>query len=357
VRILLVSHPPLTRELGAAQIALHLAAALRRRGHQAVAWSPEPLAASSHWQVWRRQREALESHVARDGAYDVVDTPAISASPRLAELAPVVVRSVQPELRYLHAGVVNDLRRGPSPRAIVHLLAATARARAIVAGWRTARRIVCLGTLERDRMVARFPRWRDKIGVYFCAVSTEERQVLLALRRQRDRRPTPNGTRFLWLGRWSAQKGTASLLAFLRARLAACPADSVTIAGCGSHAQREIPAAWLAAGRVRLIPSYGRDELPALLHEHQVGLFTSDVEGWGLSLAEMLEAGMPVYATRAGAVPDLAPYFPSSLHALPPPQSLEPGPLEDLEDNGYLQRFDWNSIAVDYEAQVAAACR
>ena len=78
------------------------------------------------------------------------------------------------------------------------------------------------------------------------------------------------------------------------------------------------------------------------------------MEGWGLNLNEMLESGLPVYATRAGAVDDLEPYFPSSLRSFPPPERIEPAPLEDLEANGYFQRFTWGAIARDYERQVAA---
>ncbi|HEV8238166.1 MAG TPA: glycosyltransferase family 4 protein [Thermoanaerobaculia bacterium] len=355
MRILLVSHPPVTAELGAAQIALELAAALRRRGHDAVAWSPEPLAGATQWTLWKRQRSAIEAHCAAQGPYDVVDTPAISATARLAARSCLVARSVQPELRYLRLGVLHDLRRRPSPRALLHALAAAERGRAIRAGWRAARLVLCLGSLEHEQMAARYPRWRHKLGMYVSAVPAAERLTLLALRTTRPARVHANDTRFLWLGRWSAQKGTAALLRLLRDRFQNGGGESITIAGCGPHARRDIPAAWLDGGRVRLVPSYRRDELPALLDAHDAGLFTSEVEGWGLSLAEMLEAGLPVYAALAGAVPDLLPYFPHSLRPLPPAAASSAPLLEDLEANGYLARFDWDRIAGDYEAQVVAA--
>src|SRR5690606_25128535 len=40
MRILIVSHPPLRGELGAAQMAIGLAEGLRELGHEALAWSP-----------------------------------------------------------------------------------------------------------------------------------------------------------------------------------------------------------------------------------------------------------------------------------------------------------------------------
>jgi glycosyltransferase involved in cell wall biosynthesis len=356
MRILLVSHPPLTAELGAAQIALNLAAALRERGHYAVAFSPEPLPPDTRWwNLWKRQAAGVERWVEKNGPFEVIDTPALSASRRLGHLAadgPLVVRSVQPELRYLWQDVRSDLAHRPSPRAVANALLSLRRAEAIEAGWSRASAILCLGSLELDWMRRKFPAWKDKLGLYVCALSSQERQVMAEIRRGRPEKPAGPGTRFLWIGRWSAQKGTQRLLRFLRARLASHPRDTVTIAGCGPAAERQVPAEWLHAGRVRLVPAFPRAELPALLAGHGAGLFTSTVEGWGLSLTEMLESGLPVFATQAGAAADLRPYFPSSLRPFPPPPEIVPAPLEDLAANGYYERFSWPAIAASWEAQV-----
>lgn len=352
MRILLVSHPPLTAELGAAQIALRLAEELRALGHDAAAWSPGPLP-GAHWRnLWRLQRRAIERHVAEQGPFDVIDTPAISASPALVRAGRLVVRSIQPELHYLRCDLLGDPEGPhPSPRDLARAALAAPRVVAILAAWRRAAAILCLGRRERDWMRRRFPAWAAKTGAYVCAPSEGERAAFAEVRRRRpDHLPGP-GLRFLWIGRWAAQKGTRRLLAFLAERLPACPDDTVTLAGCGPLAEREVPAEWLRAGRVRLLPTFTRAELPGLLAEHDAGLFTSSVEGWGLSLNEMLEAGLPVFATRAGAVDDLQPYFPSSLRPFPPPERIEPAPLEDLAANGYFERFAWSAIARDYERQ------
>lgn len=359
MKILVVSHPPLVAELGASQVALHLAAGLRALGHDAQAWSPSPLPSDTRWwNISARQREAMERYSEAHGPFDVIDTPAISASRRLARCGRLVVRSVQPELLYLWNGVWEDLRHRavPSPRALAHALLAVRRAAAIVAGWRRASAIISLGHRELAWMRRRFPRWAAKTGVYFNAPPTAERQVFARVRREREvaARAPQDAVRFLWIGRWAGHKGTGRLLDFIARRLAACPADSVTIAGCGPAAEREIPAEWLRAGRVRLVPSFERGELPDLLASHDAGLFTSTIEGWGLNLNEMLESGLPVYATETGAVDDLRPFFPWSLRPFPPPERLEPAPLEDLEANGYLHRFDWQEIARDWERQVVA---
>lgn len=346
MRILLVSHPPLTAELGAAQIALSLAEALRGRGHDARAWSPEPLPPGRWWSLWRRQQKAVEDFAAREGPFDVIDTPALTATRVVARSArALVVRSIQPELLYLAEEVRGHL---------LHTLASRPKAAAIRAGWRHARLILCLGSLERAWMSRRFPRWAAKLGLYVCAPAPADQAALAAVRAER-KAPAGGGLRFLWLGRWASHKGTARLLRFLGERVAACPEDTFTLAGCGPAAERDLPAGWLRSGTVRLVPSYRREELPALLASHDAGLFTSDVEGWALTLNEMLESGLPVYATEAGAVPDLRPYFPQSLRPFPPPGRPEAAPLENLSANGYFERFNWPAIAHEYERQAEGA--
>ena len=361
MKILVVSHPPLVAELGAAQVARELAAGLSALGHDARAWSPSPLPAKAHW--WNAsllQRRAMERYAAAHGPFDVIDTPAISASPRLARCGRLVVRSVQPELLYLGHGVRDDLRRRalPAPRTLAHAALAVTLAGAILAGWRRAGAILCLGSRELAWMRRRFPAWAAKTGSYVNAPPTPDQEAFARVRRQRRPAPEPSGSpagaRFLWIGRWTPHKGTQRLLDFLGQRLAACPADTVTVAGCGPAAEREIPVEWLHQGRVRVVPAFARNELPDLLAAHDAGLFTSTVEGWGLTLNEMLESGLPVYATAAGAVDDLRPYFPHSLRPFPPPERIEPTALEDLEANGYLRRFNWLEIARDYERQVVA---
>jgi glycosyltransferase involved in cell wall biosynthesis len=356
VRILLVSHPALAAELGAAQIAINLAEALRARGHEALAWSPEPLPSGTRWwNLARRQARAAERFAASSGPWDLIDTPAIAASRELAQCGPLLVRSVQPELRYVWHGVRSDLLSNPSPRAVLHAALAVPRARAIISGWRRARTILCLGSLELDWMRRRQPALRAKLGCYLCALGSDEQAALRAVRRARQSPAAGGERRFLWIGRWAAHKGTERLVRFIGERLAAAPKDRFTLAGCGTAPERALPPEWLRSGEVRLVPAFARAEMPALLAAHEVGLFTSGVEGWGLNLNEMLESGLVVYATEAGAVPDLRPFFPSSLRPFPPPLSIAAGAPEDLDTNGYYRSFSWAAIADSYERQALGA--
>lgn len=342
MRILIVSHPPLDPELGAAQVALELAAALRRRGHEVTAWSPEPITGVRWWRRYQAQRDAIERYVSSQPAFDAIDLPPISATRALAERAWVVARSTQPDFGYQKAGI-RELARTRPVRALAHLLYALAADRAITQGMRAARRVLCQGSLETRAVAERLPGIADRLRTYVVAPPDAERALLREVRARRQ--PPGARCRFLWIGRWSAHKDPARLVEFLRSRLPGCK-DTATIAGCGEEARAALPDSLLRSGRLTIVPRFPRRDLPALLARHDAGLFTSVVEGWGLSLSEMLESGMPVYATEAGGVPDLAPFFPGSLRPFPPP----PGSVAPASPpTGYDEAFSWAAIAERYE--------
>lgn len=357
MRILIVSHSALGSEQGASQTALKLAAALTELGHTAEAWSPEPLPPRARWwSIWRWQRRNLEAHLEVARPYDVIDAPAVSISPRVAARAAVVARSVQPDFRYAWVGLTAALRSALiRPHALVaHAVQSAMVLPAIVQGWRRAGVILCLGSCERRWMERRFPWTRPKLGTYVEAPSAADQRALAAVRAGRER-GTGDGVRFLWIGRWAAHKGPATLLRFIARRAAGHPGDTFTLAGCGEAARRHCPRALMEAGRIRVVPSFTRQELPALVAGCDAGLFTSSVEGWGLSLNEMLESGLPVFATRAGGVEDLEPFFPRTLRPFPPPGDLGPSQLAATDHpaaRGYFRRFSWSEIGRRYHREV-----
>lgn len=400
MRLLVISHPPLDPGFGASQIALNLGEALRGRGHDAVVWSPEPLREAHRWDRWRAQRRAIERFAAEAGPWDAIDVPAVSASPRLARMAPLIARSVQPELLYLAAELRAQLRRPATEaaRALAHLPYTGSFALALRRGWERARLIVCLGAQEHATMLRRFPRWAGKLRRYVTAPAPAERAGFSRVREARarhtlhggreptgtglarvpqeparrapaggfepagagfapvheERAPQPAGARarFLWIGRWAAHKGTDRLVAWMRERAAAFPGDSFTVAGCGPAAARDCPPDLVASGRLRLVPTFRREELPALLAAHDAGLFTSTAEGWGLCLNEMLEAGLPVAATPAGGVADLRPFWGRQLLPFPPPAELPAHGPDPEALARYLHHFSWEEIARRYEQEV-----
>lgn len=353
MRILFAVLSPLSAELGASQMALNLGNALRALGAEVVVWTPQPVPPEIRW--WRRMgwmRERIAAYVREDGDFDVVDVPPVAVSAELAKRTTVIARSVQPDLVYLwtetvHAG---SAREESLAVRIAGACFSLYLAVLVIGGWFRAKRILCLGHAELAWMRRWFPWWRRKLLVYMNAIGDGERAELARLRRQR-KPQTDQRTRFLWLGRWAAHKGVDLLLEFAVRHLARAPNDRITIAGCGPAAERHIPPSLLTEEKVRVVPAYSRQGLLELLEAHDAGLFTSRAEGWGLTLQEMLEAGMPVYATGVGAVCDLATHFPTLLRKFPPPvvhgNWHASAPSAGIEGD-YLERFSWRAIAKEY---------
>jgi glycosyltransferase involved in cell wall biosynthesis len=296
-------------------------------------------------------------HIERAGPFDVVDLPPVALDRRIARNATTVVRSVQPDWLYFRA---EWARRGALSggflRAAYHFAYGLAQQRAPRRGVRLADKILCLGSAERHDLARRHPRLAGRISHYVVAPILADQRRLAAIRTARRIR-REGGCRFLWIGRWQAHKGTERLVDFLIRRRRQRPEDSTTIAGCGSDAEASIPRDLISDGRVRILPSFSRAELVPLLAGHDAGLFTSVAEGWGLSLNEMLESGLPVYATEAGGVADLRPYFPTALRPFPPPMEIETAPTDDPEASGYYRTFHWERIAERYERDLLSGRR
>lgn len=352
MRILIVSHAPLSQELGAGQMALNLGEALRLWGHEVIVWSPHITG-----NVWQRrwpplalERSALNSFLAEQETFDVIDVPSALVTKKVCRSPFVVARSVQPDILYL----LQELRHAKLSSLGEIARAAFACARCaylltlIMIGWRRCQLILCLGTLERRWMERWLPFWRGKIEHYVNALNDVDREKVASVRKKRQCYREDH-YRFLWIGRWAAHKGVERLFEFIKRRVVSNPKDTITIAGHRISIEHEFSNALLEAGTVRLVPSFRREELPRLLAEHNAGLFTSNVEGWGLVLNEMLESGMTVFSTNVGGVRDLQPFFQSQLLRFPPMGSA---PLQvpsgfDLSRE-YLRRFCWRDIAERY---------
>jgi glycosyltransferase involved in cell wall biosynthesis len=348
MRLLMVTHGPLTGEFGASQVALNLAGALRELGHEVIVWTPHPLPTDTHWwQTLRAMRQKVNEFLETQQRFDLIECPATLVTRRVSEAAPVIVRSTQPDILYLRYNLrkpTADIRRLMLlPFEYAYTLW---QLWLVLQGWRRAQNILCLGTVELRWMQRWFPWWRRKLGSYVNALSPSERVELAKISKQRTR-GSNDSIRFLWIGRWSAHKGPDVLIKFIRDWTKARPRDTFTIAGCGSGVEKEFPIELLRSGVITLVPSFKRSELGELLAQHHIGLFTSKVEGWGLSLNEMLESGMVVYATQAGGVSDLRPYHESLLEFPPEFASISVKPISNSL-NAYYDNFNWPHIADAY---------
>jgi glycosyltransferase involved in cell wall biosynthesis len=357
VRILIVGHCPLDRELGAAQIHLNLADGLRELGHSVRLWSPWPMEAGTHWAtVEYTMREKLRAFLRTAEDFDLVDCPAfLNGRGFLKRKVTWVCRSVQPDIQYM----VETLRarRGTSAPALTKTAFAASKTAALATliclGWASADFIMCLGEVERAWIARKFPWLGPKLRAYDGAITEADGAEMKRVRESRRPRRDHEPVRYLWIGRWAEHKGVALLEVFLRERLTLGLNEQFTIAGCGAPGERAL-ASLLDSQRVRVVPTFTRGQLPGLLGEHHAGLFTSRVEGWGLVLNEMLESGLPVFATSAGGVKDLQGALGPAVQAFPPPAMfVSPPPPSAEQWARYDDRFRWKTIAARYVESVA----
>lgn len=351
MRILIVTHAPLSAEFGASQIALNLAEALRAHGNDVTLWSPQPVPLETRW--WRSisfMRERLDEFLRSEAPFDIIDSPSTLITAKASRSATVIARSTQPDLLYLANDLMRPTWRGFKrftylPFEYLHIIYHTML---VFRGWSRARWIYCLGRRELQWMRRWFPWWKSKLRTYVIAPSAADRFALTEVHKAR----LPRGEdqlQFLWIGRWVAHKGRRALLKFVTQWNAARPQDTFTIAGCGADAEQDCPAVLLRSGVIKIIPTFTRSELPELLGRHHAGLFTSTIEGWGLSLNEMLESGMPVFATEAGGVSELREFLKEEVRAFPPKLNSVSCLRQTLAlPESYLKEFSWPNIASAY---------
>jgi len=106
--------------------------------------------------------------------------------------------------------------------------------------------------------------------------------------------------KLLFVGGLSQRKGIADLFAAVEAI-----GDRVTLTVVGHKASDNCPALDAALAKHRWIPSLPHAEVLKLMREHDVLVFPSLFEGFGLVITEAMSQGTPVITTDRTAGPDL----------------------------------------------------
>jgi glycosyltransferase involved in cell wall biosynthesis len=107
----------------------------------------------------------------------------------------------------------------------------------------------------------------------------------------------------LAIGRLHVQKDFDTLIAAAQRWTALEPAPVVAIAGDGPERERLQGIIDATGADVRLLGH--RSDIADLLAAADIAVNTSRWEGYPLSLQEVLQAGLPLVATRTGGIPDL----------------------------------------------------
>jgi glycosyltransferase involved in cell wall biosynthesis len=354
MRILICTHAPLDPRFGAAQIALNLAEGLRGHGHEVELWSPDllPPVQTRFWRQLPRLRAGLNAFLRSNGSWDIIDAPPALLTRLATRKSRGVARDVQPDLHYIYTNRFFPRRPRQFLTYPFHIWDSLQGVLCCIAGMRRARRVLVLGSRNLEVTLRLLPFLKHKARSYRCALQAEERAHLKQIRDARDK-SAPQALNFIWIGRWTPTKDPERLL-----RIIETWRDHnvhFTIAGCGK-AGAEIVNQRCDHRKVSVIPEYAREQLPGILAKHSAGIFTSKVEGWGLCLNEMIEAGMPVFVTEAGAVQDLRLVVGGMIQpifALEKPFTTLPE--SNLDWARYDKLFSWDKISEQYLADVAGA--
>lgn len=295
--ILMVSHVPLVRELGAGRVQLELAEELRALGHRVETFDTRDAGGRAGFERAARAFVRSEGH-----RFDVVDAHhgALPFSKR--------------DLRY--EGLLVARTSGLYVYYIAFRRMELQRWRSLVPGGRLAhlrRRVHDVGTARRCRASLEHA---DLI-----LPLTEDERVTIRERLRIDSActPVPNGLsaahadalakaarpaadrlaarEVAFVGSWSLRKGEADWERIVVRTRELAPGARFKFVGTWESPERVRRSLGSAAGAaVEIVPEYAAEALPALLAGSTAAALPSYAEGWGLGLLEGLASGLPSVA-------------------------------------------------------------
>ena len=116
-----------------------------------------------------------------------------------------------------------------------------------------------------------------------------------------DREHRTSVNKLLWWGSWVERKGIYTLPRAFELAVREMPNLSLTIGGSGTPTEEVLSyfAPKLRA-HITVLPFVSEDEHKAILVEHDIFIFPSLSEGFGLALLEAMASGMPCITTLTG---------------------------------------------------------
>jgi glycosyltransferase involved in cell wall biosynthesis len=157
------------------------------------------------------------------------------------------------------------------------------------------------------------------------------------------RRPDPDATlRLVYIGRLAEEKGIFESLQGIKLALAQGVRAELVIAGGGpDEARLKQSADQLALGsQVSFVGPISGERKAALLARADASILASRAEGLPYALLESMAAGVPVIATRVGAIPDVVnDRVHGLLIARPDPRAIAQAILTLASDRALLERM------------------
>ncbi len=310
LRILLVGDYTDDPRLGSAKVTHKLREELRAAGHHCDALFAGDIAARPAGRQARQlvvpvlAARAIGRALSRQ-PYDVVDVASaeglwFGVRKRLGSWRSTALVCRSNGLEHLnYRRMIGDSTAGLAPkpwsRRVWYPLS---RLSQVAGAARVADRLIVLN--ETDRQFAIASRWlpADRIDVVPHGVSDRFLGSYVAA--------APRGAGALFCGAWDRVKGTPYLVGAFQLLAEQGRPVPLTILGCG------IPPADVLASlpevlrpHVTIVDRVSEEEVVAQYRRHDLLVFPSTYEGFGLVVLEAMSQGLPVIATPVGCVPDL----------------------------------------------------
>jgi glycosyltransferase involved in cell wall biosynthesis len=305
VRILFTLHHVLEKDTGAPGVTIDLADAFRALGHEAeiYAYGALPAALSG------RAREllfpwAVCAHLVRDAEPpDAVDASTGDAwlwgTLRRSGDGPLLVTRSHGLEHEVHRALRNEVRRGHTTLSRRYrLYRGGLRLWEVGRSLRVADGVIFPNKTERDLAVDELGVDASRTAVLPCGLP----ESLLGLPLE----PTPGPGETIGvaiIATYIPRKGIAYARDAMGSLLARRKDVRVTFLGTGFPPERVLADFGTDFdGRVRVVPSYARSELPKLLRAHHVKMLASVAEGFGVALLEAMACGLaPIVTSATGA--------------------------------------------------------
>jgi glycosyltransferase involved in cell wall biosynthesis len=307
MRILLVGDYPRDARLGSTKVLVKLREEFWALGHICDLLLAEDLGISPRNPHLRRALAPVRAllvvrHALRTtGPYDVVDVASaeglwLGVARRLGTLPRTAVIARSNGLEHLdYQRMLDDhadgLLRKPWSR---RLLYPVVRLSQVAAAARAADRLILLNDADREFALRRRWKAREEIDVVAHGVSS-------AFLASSPEPGAPRGRGILFCGSWAAVKGVDYLAAAYSRMVAHGTRTGLTVMG-GSVPEETIRSAFTPDAR-KLVTVIGRvpeAEVMAAYRTHDVLVFPSTYEGFGMVVIEAMSQRLPVVATPVG---------------------------------------------------------
>ena len=199
---------------------------------------------------------------------------------------------------------------------------------------RRAKKVITFSQFSKNRVLEGLgKRWEDRIEVIPAGIDPSWFEV--------ERKPSERPELVFW-GRIEDEKGIPELLQALKIVARKIPDVLLTLVGEGNRLE-ETKRQVRKLGLIPKVLMPGWRSLEYIQNcaaTARLGVFPSRIESFGLSVAEALGAGLPVIATRAGALPEIVEDgVTGTLVAPKDPEALALAILNALQDTEKINRM------------------